>query len=891
MFDFLRRRRDRDLDDEVRAHLAQAAADRLAAGEAPEHARASAAREFGNVALVKEVTREMWGGGSIERFARDVRYGVRLLRRSPGFTTVAVLSLALGIGANTAIFSVVDALLLRPLPVHDPGRLVMLTPTDDGGMPFMQIPYPEFAQYRDDQALVAIAGVCDVDRSNVLTPGATEPSHAHVSLVSGAYFKTIGADVQRGRSLTVDDDREPGAHPVAVISDAYWTRQLARRESAVGETLEISGQPFTIVGIAAPAFIGYWITAPVDVWVPMAMQSQVVTERPNLLASPTAPWVWPIGRLAAGVTPPQAVAALDTIFLRNRQPMLDSRLTAKERDDARRVHIKLAPLATGYAPERFSYARPLTIVAIVVGLVLLIACSNLANLLLARSAVRQREMAVRAALGASAGRLARQLLTESALLSVIGAAIGVWIAGWGTGVLARVAASGEPPMVVDPRVDLRTLAFAALAAALTAVFFGAAPARRAMTAALMTRLTSRRPLEGRGRRFGMSRALLIAQIALSAVLLVAAGLFVSTLRNLRGQDLGFARSQVLMIWSPAAEVGLSHAPLADLYRRLQERVSAVPGVIDASPSSGGLLSSDDGRSPIAVIGHVRTDDEDFFVPWNLVAPRFFQTVGLPLVAGRDFTAADTTGSARVAIISASMARMYFGTEQAVGRRFGMRRDTGNEIEIVGVVRDSANETPRDKQHRMIYLPYGQDLSHLDDVYLAVRVARDDAAMRQRLREAVRGVDARLPVRSIASIDERLDDALVSERLLAVVSGAFGVLAIVLTIIGLYGVLAYTTSLRTNEIGVRLALGASRRQVLGQVIGEAVALAAAGALIGVPAALLGARSIASQLFGIGPADPVTAAITVAALLAIAVTAAAVPAVRASRVDPAVALRAE
>jgi predicted permease len=890
------RTRDADLNEEIRAHLDMAARDRMDRGERPTEARAAARREFGNIELVKEVTRDMWGRRSFERFGQDARFGLRLMGRSPGVAAAVILSLALGIGANTAIFSVMHALLWRRLPVPRATELVRFAYSDEGEDGSM-FSYPGFATYRDhEQVFSSIAAIADLDRSNI-TIGAGQSTEARVALVSGPYFTTFGVGAARGRTFDASEDSVPGGHAVAVISDAYWTRAFNRATDIVGRAFALNGVTYAIVGVTPKAFAGDWVGQPVDAWIPMAMTSQVIAERPGLLTNPAPAWVRIVARVRPDVPRAQAQAAVDTLFMAGRGPSLaqaatDPRLTAEERAAVAAVHLTLAPLETGFSPERQLFTEPLVIVGVIVGLVLLITCSNVANLLLARALTRRREMAVRLALGAAAARLVRQLFTESLLLAALGGVSALAVAWWGTRALASALASGLTGLTLNLVPDLPVFGFAAGLSILTGVLFGLTPALIAAGTRLSAELSARS--EGGQARlmpFAASQALVVAQVAVSLLLVVGAGLFVRTLANLRSQDLGFERRQVLLVWVPASEEGIRGLPVARVFEAAQDRIGALPGVLSASPSSDGLLNGGGGSSPIVIPGHTRTDDEGYFVRWNLVAPKFFQTVGLKLLAGRDFTVRDVETAPRVAIINESMARHYFGVPNPVGQRFGMRRDTGHEIEIVGVVADAATDSPREKGHRMIYIPYRQDLSHLSDMCLAVRATGDPTELMARIRAELRAIDSNLPVSAITSMNEQLDRALARERLVAGLAASFGVVATVLTCVGLYGVIAYGSARRTHEIGIRLALGATRGSVIGLVLRSAALLAGAGVAIGVPLVLSLTRFVSGHLFGIAATDPLTIGLAAGLMLAVALVAALVPARRAAGVDPMTALRAD
>jgi predicted permease len=883
--DVFRGRRLRlEVSDDVTAHLQERVDELVETGMPEPEARQQARREFGNTTLITERSREPWTWIWLEQTSQDVRYALRMMLRSPGFTAVAVLSLALGIGANTAIFSVVDALMLKMLPVRNPQQLVNFVP---GDYPYLS--YPMFTQFRDrTEVFSGMSAICSLDRSNVTIDGpggGLDPRQLRLALVSGNYFSMLGVEPVIGRTFTADDDRHAGAHPVAVISYGYWRRRFGLSSGVVGRTLTMNGTTYNILGVTPPRFSGDTIGEPTDLWIPIMMQDQVMQERPGLLNNPNPPWVRILARMKPEVSSKQAHANVLVVFRQMLRERAGDNPTPQALHNIENRQLDLDPGAKGYAPERRNFAKPLAILMVVVGLVLLIACANVANLLLARAAARRREMSVRLALGAGRSRIVRQLLTESLLLAVIAGAAGIAFAIWGTHALGKMH-----PLAVglDLRPDARLLTFTAALCLLTGILFGLAPASRSSNVAPSAGIKGNST--GAPGGFGLGKMLVIAQVALSLVLLIGAGLFVRTLSNLKSQDLGFDREHTLMIWTAPSQTGRRGAPVADLYRTVQERISALPGVVSASPSDSGLLRGG-GGSPVKVPGYVPKSTDEFFVPWKLVAPQFFDTVGMRLIGGRDFTALDSEKAPRVAIVNETMALKYFGRADVTGSRFGMRRDRGDEITIVGVVKDAKNNNPRDKYESMIYIPYRQDLSHLYDMCVAVRTAGNIPGLTARIREELRSIDPRLPILSIDTIEQDVDKTLVQERLIAWVSGFFGAVAVLLACIGLYGVMSYVAARKTNEIGIRLALGATRFEVLRMGLRESMLLVAAGIAIGIPATIGATRLATSLLFGVSAADPMTIGLATLLLILVALFAGFLPARRASKVDPMVALRYE
>ena len=832
---------------------------------------------------------------------QDVRHGLRMLVTHKGFTVVAVLSLALGIGATTAIFSVVDALMLKPLPVRQPEQLVTLAanyPGEGGARPTFV--YQTFENFRDrTQVFSNLSAVCAINRFDVTIDaarGGVRAGRVRAGLVSGNYFSMLGVDATVGRTLTADDDGAPGGHPVVVLSHAFWKRELALAADVVGRMLTLNGTTYTIVGVARAGFTGEWVGQPTDIWFPIAMQPQVVPEQPDMLTAPNAPtWVRILARLKPGVSVTQAQPFAQSIL----DQWLDDTFSPAARQGMGRVQLTLEPAARGFSLERKSLARPVLIMLVVVGLVLLIACANVANLLLARATARRQEIATRVALGGSPSRIVRQLLTESGLLAVLGAALGLVLAQWGARALAQMVGSGNQPLALDVSVDGRLLVFTSALCLLTGLVFGLAPAWHTARISLAPALRGRGAGTARpARRVRLVKVLVIAQVALSLVLLVGAGLFIRTLRNLRAQDFGFDREHVLLVRASLNQPGRQDAALATLYQTVQERLSSLPGVRAASPSHGGVSPSGF-MNGVSFDSAIRFVGDQTIVPgaerralWYVVAPGFFDAMGIRLTAGRDFTTHDTAATPRVAVINHAMARHYFGDRNPIGMRFGFNRNL--TFEVTGVVKAEKYNSPRDEDRLLVFLPYRQDpnaRSVRDEMLLAVRTQGRPTDLAIRIRQELRQIDASLPVVSITTMEDELGRALVPERLVAMLAGGFGVLALLLACIGLYGVTSYDVARRTQEIGVRMALGASTQHVVRLVLRDTLALVLLGAALGSGAALATTRFVSSVLYGLQPNDPLTLALSVLLLLAVAALAAYLPAHGATRVDPLLALRHE
>jgi predicted permease len=897
-----RNRMERQLDDEVRFHVERQIEQYVREGMSPEEARRRTLIEFGGTGQIREECREVWVWQPLEQLRQDLRYAVRLLRKNPGFTAVAALSLALGIGANTGIFSVVDALLLRNLPVRSPEQLMGFQTGDSA-----TFSYPMFERFRDRlPALPGISAIALIDRYNLTVRGRggdVPIGNVRVALVSGNYFSTFGVNAAMGRNLRPGDDHAGVERPAAVISDSAWKRWFEEQPDVVGRTLTVSGSIFTIVGVAPAGFTGDWMGQPADLWAPIAMQPLFETEFPSRVTS-RSEWVRIVARLAPGANRSRMQAAAQVIHQQALREDAGPNPRPSQAQYIARQHMVLESEAKGFAPQRNALLQPLSILMVVVALVLLIACANIANLLLARSAARHKEIAMRLALGASRSRVVRQLLTESVLLSLIGGALGLLFARWGTSVLAKLVVSAPAQMTYNPSTsisldlhpDLRAMLFTVGLCITAGIVFGLAPALRISRVSLSPDL---REAGARGQRrgpFHFGGILVVAQVAVSLMLLIGAGLLVRTLHNLKSQDLGFERNHVTLVWTAPIKAGIRGPALASLFERAQERIASLPGVRSVSSSSNGVLggfgNANAYRTHAEGLPQKAPSDEDFAL-WSAVTPGFFDAVGARLVGGRDFSARDNEKAARVAIIDEDLAHYLFHGQNAVGRHLGIKKDRGFPVEIVGVVKTIKYVQIRGKEREpgMMFLPYRQNMGELFQMCVAVRTSSDVPGLKPRIREELRNIESRLPVIGMVSTEEQLDDSLVLEHLIATLAAFFAGVGMVLACLGLYGVLAYATARRTNEIGIRLAMGATRGGVLGMVFKESLSLAAAGVAIGIPAALAVTRLVSARLYGVGANDPLTIAAAVLAMTMVATLAGFLPALRASKVDPVVALRYE
>ncbi len=887
---FARRRREEELEEELAFHLEE---------EAEERGYDAARRDLGNLGLIKEDTRQMWGWTWVEQLMRDLRYAVRTMLKNPTFTAMAALSLALGIGANTAIFSFMDALMLRWLPVGNPERLVTLNWhasiermrgsvlhsgsgsmwKDHDGTRSGAFPYPSFEILRKTGVFSNVFGYFSIRSANFYARGQAEATTGE--LVTGDYFQGLEVVPAAGRFLVDRDDRA-GAAPVVVLGFNLAQRRFGDAARAVGESVLIDNRPYTVAGVAPPGFSGLEPAESPDLYIPLH-----IGEGAPSFHDEHYYWLLISGRLRPGMTMAQAQAQIAPVFHR----WVES-TAANAEERAHLPELLLTSGAKGLDTLRRKYSKPMLVLLAMVGLILVIACANIANLLLARATARRREMAVRLSVGAGRWRVIRQLLTESALLASIGGAAGILIAMWGVRSLTLLLSSGTRPLTLKPDLNWHVLAVAIALSLLTGLLFGLAPALQATRVDVIPALKEVRAND-RSRRITLSHVLLVAQIALSLLLVLGAGLFVRTLSNLESVQLGFNRENVLLFKLDAVQAGHKAPEIYSFYRDLQTRFGSIPGVRSASVAQTPLVGEGSWFTPVVPVGKQPVPDQDTRV--LTVGPDYLATMKIPLIAGREIDDRDFARSAAVAVVNEKYVKVNFDGRMPLGQRIVMNPQPGKpalEFEIVGVTKDFRYGDLKEELPAIAFVPFNQmPFGRIGEMTYSLRTAGDPRAMVTAVREIVRQADARVPVTHIKTQATMVEQTMTQEILFARLCSGFAILALAIACVGLYGTMSYTVARRTGEIGIRIALGAPRGRVVWMVMRQVAVMGAIGLAIGLPAAWATSRLVKSFLYGIKADDPSSIAAAIVTMAIAVLVAGYAPALRASRIDPVIALRSE
>jgi putative ABC transport system permease protein len=897
---FFAGKRRREVDEEIAFHLQRETEENMARGMTPEEARRRAAIDFGGKQRAREECREQRPGWTLESIWRDVKYGARGLARNPMFTAVAVLTLALAIGANTTIFSLLDQALMQVLPVKDPGQLVVLSfagssqghRESHGGDSTGHVhsfSYPMYKDLRDRNTV--FTGLIGAAPASVGVTWNNRAESIGAEMVSGNYFDVLGVQAAVGRLFVSSDETAPGANPVAVLNFDYWKSHLAEAP-VVGKTLLVNGTPFTILGVAPPGFHSMEWGALPQIYVPFTMQKTVEPEW-DFLNDHKSYFMNIVGRLRPGVTAAQATAAINPLFrdLRTEEftQLSDQSATARTAFITK-GHLNLEAGAKGFSPLRDDVEMPLTIIMGMVVLVILMAIVNVASLLLVRAATRAREFSVRYALGATSGQVLRQLLAEGMLLGLAGAAIGLALAPEALRLLIRWMATGdagEHPF--SATLDWRVLFFTIVATLLASLLFSLAPAAQFWNPKLAEALHQGRGGTGGSLRF--RRTCVALQIGFSLLLIVAAGLFVRTIANLRNVNAGFATDHLLVFQLNPQLAGYPATGVVPVEQRALDAVAALPGVRAAGATNDEDLEGDGVDGDVLVAGYTPPPNDDYTVELPWVSDNYLQTLGVPLLAGRYFNAGDTATSSKVAIVNELFAKHFFGSAAAaLGHHVSRPRRTATDAMIVGVMKDVKHESMRDPAIPTCYTLFAQ-AERTTGLIFYVRTWQDPDAAANSIRAAIGNIDSKLIVAHLTTMRDAIDQNLLAERTIALLAAAFGMLATVLAGIGLYGILAYSTAQRTREIGIRMALGARRVTVVRLILWEVMVLAGGAMLVTIPVAILATRAVRSQLFGVSIADPVVYGAGIAIICLVAGLAGFVPARRAATVDPARALRTD
>ena len=908
-FQFWKHHRDEDLERELRSDFELEAAELEKNGLSAEDARYAARRAFGNAALVKEDVRRQWSGVWLEDFVKDARYTWRDLRKAPVFAVTAIGTLALGIGANTAIFTVINAVLLKSLPVANPQDLVILGPAQasgngkgiprDGSVSLFS-----YDLYKHLEGTHVFAGLCAVQSTtqtdvSIRRPEWAQSERGQATLVSGNYFDVLGVKAAVGRVIGSADDSSSAAQ-AAVVSFRFWKGRLGGDPSVIGSNIYVGGTSFIIIGVAPPEFYGETLRPnPPELWVPLSADRKLNGSR-ALIDQPDEHWLYLIGRLAPGISAPQAQSRLNAELHNWLLSYAGPGISKEGRAEIGRAHIDLRAGGSGILHMQKNFSATLRLLLGICTAVLLITCANLGHLLLARGVARNTELSIRLALGASRARLLRQSLTESLTLALSGGLLGLFAAKFGTRLVIALFFRGTDYVPVETSSDLRVLAYTLGISCAAALIFGLLPAVRTIT-----QIAPARPgikgsrLSIRSNRAGAS--LIIAEVALSLMVLAIAATFARSLANLTGQRFGFDRDRVLVINVDTAHAGYDYHRLGTLYHEMYSRLNAIPGVKSASFSSYSPFNNCCSAFSISIEGYTPKTNHDFHSMLNRVSAGYFQTLGTKLLLGRTFTERDGAGSQPVAVVTEEFVRRFMPNQNPIGKRFGIGGPRhAADLEIVGVVEDAKYDTPSEEITPMAFFPLLQDRS--SDVpgsadesnFINVIEVRSDGrpeSVATSVRRVLAEIDPNLPALHVRTLSQNINLMLNQENVVAALAAFFGLIALMLSCLGVYGLTAYAVQQRTSEIGLRIALGARPGSVVEMIIGKALLRGFAGVLLGVPAAFAALRLVGNQLFGVSPNDPEYSCAAALILLLCSVAAAAAPALRASRVDPLVALKYE
>jgi predicted permease len=899
---FRLQRTNAELEGEIQLHIQMLKERFILRGMEPRDAEAAARRQFGNATLLRERHHEQRTFPIFAMLLRDLHFGLRQLQRNPILTCVAVTSLALGIGANTAIFTAAKRVLFDTLPVTSPHQLRMLTwvsgherpvppvwgdvgPNDAGGLTGNSFSYPVLEEMRKRaDAVEALIAFKDAPMTATIDG---HPEMISGELISGNAFQAFGVKAELGRTLSPVDDLAPGSGPVVVISSGFWAQRFARSPLVLGKAISLNGVPVTIVGVSRGRFAGLQMGTSMQVFVPLTMQPLILPRAQNgslsLLDNPQSWWLQVLARLRPDVSETRAQAELDAALRQTAMPVL------KSTGDLDRFHLQFAPGDRGLDYLRGEYARPSYVLLALAGLVLLLACLNLANLLLARSATRERELSTRMALGASHGSIARQMLTESVLLSSFGGTAGLLLGYLGRNIVPRLLTNSPQRELSQVQFDWRVLLFTLGISVTTGILFGLAPAWKATRIAVHGGLRESGGATANRHRLWFDKALVTSQIALSATLLMGAGLFVHTLVNLNRTPLGFESNHILLFRLSLPRTRYSDAQMTAFFARLEEKLAALPRVRSVTANNIGIIGDGHSGSSFHVLGRPREEDPAR-VQTNGVGAEFFQTLGIVLLQGRAFDRHDTAVSPKVAVVNRALAEKFFPNENPIGKTFETDPEDGNgPIQIVGIAADTRYADLRSETPPTFYVPYVQEGKLPGRMMIELRTIADPASVLTGVRTAIESLDRDLPMIDVRTMNEQVRSTLADERALAQLAGGFSLLSVVLASIGIYGMMAYAVNTRTGEIGLRIALGAPPGQVFSRMLSEAFWLTSAGTILGLIAALWLTRFIRVMLYGLGSTDALTVVSTAVLLIAVSLFAAFAPARRASRIDPIRALR--